>query len=79
MSTDVVIAARDGYPLAATLFEAVGDRKGVVLVNSATAVKRTFYAKFAAWLAGQGYDVVTRSAGLRPWETARAVVGALAP
>jgi phytoene synthase len=27
----------------------------------------------------QGYDVVTRSAGLRPWETARAVAGALAP
>ncbi|MGE5414684.1 MAG: phytoene/squalene synthase family protein [Syntrophomonadaceae bacterium] len=27
----------------------------------------------------QGYDVVTRPAGLRPWETARAVAGALAP
>ncbi|MCU0312566.1 MAG: squalene/phytoene synthase family protein [Solirubrobacteraceae bacterium] len=26
-----------------------------------------------------GYDVVTRPAGLRPWETARAVAGALAP
>jgi phytoene synthase len=27
----------------------------------------------------QGYDVVTRPAGLRPWETARAVAGALVP
>ena len=26
-----------------------------------------------------GYDVVTQPAGLRPWETARAVAGALAP
>lgn len=81
MSTDLVIAARDGYPLAATLFEAVGDRKGVVLVNSATAVKRTFYAKFAGWLAGQGYDVVTYDyrgiGGSRPQGSFRSFTGTL--
>ena len=51
MPTDLSLPARDGVPLGVTLFEAeLNPRKGVVLINSATAVKRTFYAKFAAWL-----------------------------
>lgn len=59
MSVDLMVPARDGYPLGATLFEATGLRKGAVLVNSATAVRRAYYARFAVWLARQGYDVVT--------------------
>ncbi|MBS1151191.1 MAG: hydrolase of the alpha/beta superfamily [Myxococcaceae bacterium] len=60
MATDFILPARDDFPLGATLFEAeVQPRQGVVVVNSATAVKRTYYAKFAAWLASQGYDVIT--------------------
>lgn len=60
MPTDFILPARDDFPLGATLFEStLTPRKGVVLVNCATAVKRTFYARFALWLANQGYDVVT--------------------
>lgn len=42
-------------------------------------VAATVYTRVLDRVERQGYDVVTRSAGLRPWETARAVVGALAP
>lgn len=55
------IAAGDGYPLAATLFEP--DRfcsnGNVVLVNSATGVKRSFYAKYAHYLCENGFTVLT--------------------
>lgn len=37
------------------------------------------YARVLDRVERQGYDVVTRSAGLRPWETARAAAGALGP
>ncbi len=82
MATDFTLPARDGFPLAATLFEsAVKPRKGVVLINSATAVKRTFYAKFATWLATQGYDVVTYDyrgiGGSRPKGSFRDFTGTL--
>jgi predicted alpha/beta hydrolase len=55
---ELVIPARDGYPLAATVFgpEAAGDW---VVVNSATAVPRGYYARFARFLAAQGFGVVT--------------------
>ncbi len=55
MPTDFTLPARDGVPLAATLFESeLTPRMGVVLINSATAVKRVFHARFAGWLASQG-------------------------
>ena len=82
MPTDFILPARDNVPLGATLFESeVKPRKGVVLVNSATAVKRTFYAKFASWLATQGYDVVTYDyrgiGGSRPPGSFRKFTGTL--
>lgn len=54
------IPARDGFNLAATVFEP-GDRAngGVVSINAATAVPRRFYAPFASFLAGRGYTVVS--------------------
>lgn len=82
MATDFVLPARDGYPLGATLFESsVTPRRGVVLVNSATAVKRGFYAKFATFLSTQGYDVVTYDyrgiGGSRPKGSFRSFTGTL--
>jgi predicted alpha/beta hydrolase len=58
--TAVTVRTSDGVPLAATLYEppAASDRP-VVLVSSATAVKRTFYDRFARYLAGEGFTVVT--------------------
>lgn len=54
---ELVIPARDGYPLAATVF--AGDGRDWVVVNSATAVLRGYYARFARFLAGEGWNVVT--------------------
>ena len=57
MSTSVdVVPARDGYPLAASVF---GDGPGAVVVNSATAVPRHYYRAYAEALAAEGYTVIT--------------------
>ena len=42
-------------------------------------VAATVYTRVLDRVERHGYDVVTRPAGLRPWETVRAVAGALAP
>ena len=55
----LTIAARDGYPLAATLFAAATPRAPVVLVASATGVPRVFYARFARFLAARGLSALT--------------------
>ena len=56
---ELVIPARDGYALAASLFEPQAPSGAVVLINSATATPRQFYRHFAAALARAGYTVVT--------------------
>lgn len=56
---DTTITARDGYPLAATVFMPEAKPRGAVLFNSATAVRRQFYRGFAAYLAAQGFAAVT--------------------
>lgn len=55
---DLTISARDGYPLAATVYGG-GPSARMVVVNGATAVPRRFYRHFAAALAEAGYAVVT--------------------
>ncbi len=55
---DLRVSARDGYELAATLFQASGGDT-VVLINSATAVPRRFYRRFAAFIQNQGWSAVT--------------------
>ncbi|AKV00765.1 hydrolase of the alpha/beta superfamily [Labilithrix luteola] len=66
---DVRIPARDGFPLEATIFErthgrgldehASDPRARVIVIASATGVRRGFYAGFATYLAARGFDVVT--------------------
>lgn len=58
---DVFFAATDGVRLAATLFTppARAERTGVVVVNSAMAVPRRYYAPFARFLAASGLQVLT--------------------
>lgn len=53
------IKARDGYVLAATVFTPLSRPKGTVLVNSAAAVPRKIYHRFAAYLAEQGFAALT--------------------
>jgi len=60
--TDVVVRARDGYPLAATIFDPPDDEdraERVVVVASATGVRRGYYGAFSSWLAQRGTRVVT--------------------
>lgn len=53
------LPARDGYPLAATLFLPDAPPRAAVLINSAMAVPRRYYAPFAQYLAGRGLAVLT--------------------
>lgn len=55
---DVPVAAADGRMLAATTFSPPMPRR-LVIVASATGVRRRYYAAFARWIAGRGAAVVT--------------------
>jgi predicted alpha/beta hydrolase len=59
MSEPVEFAARDGYRLAGTLFRPESPNGRAVLVHAATGVRREFYGKFAAFLAGSGFTALT--------------------
>ncbi|MGL4288344.1 MAG: alpha/beta hydrolase family protein [Phreatobacter sp.] len=54
-----VIAARDGVPLAATIFSPAGPARSTVILQAATAVPQGFYAAFAHHLASRGRRVIT--------------------
>jgi predicted alpha/beta hydrolase len=56
---DLMLAARDGTKLAATLFEPAAPNGGAVLINSGTGIPRQFYGAFAAHLASRGFAVLT--------------------
>lgn len=51
--------ARDGYPLAGTLFTPSRPPLAAVLISSATAVPQRYYAAYARFLAAQGFVVMT--------------------
>ena len=54
------IEATDGYELAATVFDGGSISKvHIIIVASATGVKRKYYAAFASFMARQGFQVVT--------------------
>ena len=52
-------AARDGYPLSATLFTPACAPRAAVLISSATAASQRYYAAYARFLATQGFVVMT--------------------
>jgi predicted alpha/beta hydrolase len=56
--SELRIAARDGYQLAATR-RAAGEPCATALIASATAVPRGFYGRFAAYLTERGFDTLT--------------------
>jgi predicted alpha/beta hydrolase len=56
---DLMLPARDGVKLAATLFEAAPRVRGALLLNGGTGIPRQFYAAFAAHLSGRGFVVLT--------------------
>ena len=48
-----------GQPLAATRFRADGSTEAHVVLHSALAIPRGFYARFSRWMARRGFDVLT--------------------
>ena len=56
---DITFPATDGYALGATLFLPRGAKQHAILINSATAVPRKIYRKFATYLAHRGSAVLT--------------------
>lgn len=77
--TEFVLRARDGVELAATEFGDASNASAVVLVVGGMGIPQRYYARFASWLAAQGYWVVTfdyRGMGRsRPAEFARSLRG----
>lgn len=58
-SEPVTVPTPDGLPLAGTRYEPEEASKGQVIVASAMATPRSFYADLAAWFADRGYSVLT--------------------
>lgn len=56
--SDVEIRAADGFVLAATAFDAPEPARPPVVVLSATGVPRAFYARFACFLASEGFPAL---------------------
>jgi predicted alpha/beta hydrolase len=56
---DLMLSARDGVRLAATLFEPATPNGAAILLNSGTGIPRQFYGAFAAHLALHGFAVLT--------------------
>ena len=56
---DLMLPARDGVQLAASLFEPATPNGGAILLNSGTGIVRQFYAGFAQHLASRGFPVLT--------------------
>lgn len=60
IQTEVLrFAAADGRPLTGTLYAPLLDNQRCVLVNGATAVKRSYYDGYARYLAAAGFTVLT--------------------
>jgi len=57
-SQDLFIANNTVFPTAATIRQS-DEPKGVLLINSGTCIKRSFYSEFATFFATQGYITIT--------------------
>ena len=55
---NIKFPSTDKYPLAASLFRAE-TQKGTLVIHSATAVPRQFYARFAEYAASRGWTTLT--------------------
>lgn len=55
----VTLLAADGVPLAARIYEAQAPLHGNVVIGGAMGVRQDYYARFAQWLARQGWRVTT--------------------
>ncbi|MEF1277633.1 alpha/beta fold hydrolase [Vibrio fortis] len=56
---ELVLTTEDGFAISCLVFAPGGNAKGGVVINSATAVRQSYYEKFAKFLTEQGYIVIT--------------------
>jgi predicted alpha/beta hydrolase len=59
MKETISVITRDGVRISATWFIADHSQEKIVLINSATGVKQSYYSDFACFLAKQGFNVYT--------------------
>ncbi|AHL76456.1 alpha/beta hydrolase [Stutzerimonas stutzeri] len=59
MTQNILLQCRDGYQLAAQLWQPPGEARGSVIISSATGVLARYYARYAGFLCEQGYAVLT--------------------
>ena len=59
MKETIKITASDGFALSVTSFIPRRFNGKIVLINSATGVKQTYYSEYAEWLSEQGFKVYT--------------------
>jgi predicted alpha/beta hydrolase len=59
MKESISVMARDGVKISATWFLTDNPHEKVVLINSATGVKQSYYSDFATYLTKQGFNVYT--------------------
>lgn len=52
------LLCEDGYPIAATLYQA-NDSRGTIIIAPAIAATQSFYSNFARYLSSQGFDCLT--------------------
>lgn len=60
-SEDITLSARDGYPLAATVYHPTADTHDAsqwIVIGSATAVPRGFYKRFCEYAASRGVHAI---------------------
>lgn len=57
--TDIALRCRDGVRLAGQLWQSRKSDEGTIIINSATGVLARYYHRYAAFLAGHGYSVLT--------------------
>lgn len=55
----ITIAARDGFPLSATLFQPKDKSQGVIQLHTGTGIPQKLYANLASFLAEQGFTALT--------------------
>jgi len=56
---EISLKTEDGAMLAATRFAPDGEARGTVLLLGAWGVRQRYYRRFATWLAGEGFQVLT--------------------
>ena len=59
MHQDILIEARDGFKLSATVRRPLGKIKAVIQLNSGTGIPQKLYANLASFLTNHGYVTIT--------------------